>query len=254
MKWLRSSAKVISGRILPRLPYPVLTGPLKGSRIILGALEGAGGGATVYFNMMEPMQTAYFSRMVKEGQVVFDVGANVGYYTILGAKLVGMQGKVFAFEPLARNIAYLHRHVSLNRLSNVSIIPCACSDKIEVAAFYPEENAAVGHLESTSDKPFTAGSKITLVPTLTLDAVSNKLSVWPDILKIDVEGAELSVLKGAKNILSNYKPTIFLSVHSEALRNVCLAYLTTFNYEFTPLLDDAQHAMEFLCISAKNSD
>lgn len=249
---LRATAKVMFGKMLPKLPYRVLTGPLKGAKIILGALEGEGGGATAYFNMMEPTQTAHFSSVVKKGHVVFDVGANVGYYTILGARLAGSQGQIFSFEPLVRNIAYLHRHVALNKLKNVSIIPSACSDKIEVAGFYPEGNAAIGHLESTSDLPLNGAVKMTLVPTVTLDAVANKLSVRPDILKIDVEGAELAVLKGAETILSLHKPAIFLSVHSETLRKTCLDYLSGFGYKFTPLLDDAEHAMEFLCLPVEN--
>jgi FkbM family methyltransferase len=245
---IHSVLRLVSGRLLPKIPYQVLMGPLKGSKIILGALGGAGGGSSVYFNMMEPTQTKYFVQTVKSGHIVFDVGANVGYYTLLGAKLAGSSGKVYAFEPFVRNVAYLHRHVSLNKFKNVSIIPCACSDKMEVAAFYPASNAAMGHLENTNDGSSDASGNITLVPTITLDAVAHRLSIWPDVIKIDVEGAELDVLRGALTIITTKKPAIFLSVHSESLRTACLDYLTRFGYLFTPLLDDADQAMEFLCL------
>src|SRR5258708_797490 len=100
---IRSTARIVFGKLMPKLAYPVICGPLQGSRFILGTLAGEGGGSSVYFNLLEPEQTSAFVNTVKNGMVLFDIGANVGYYTILGARLVGSKGKVFSFEPLIKN-------------------------------------------------------------------------------------------------------------------------------------------------------
>jgi len=248
MKILRSIGEVIAGEILPRLPYSVMKGPLKGFKFILGSLSGKGGGATVYFNLIEPIQTQSFIKAVKKGNVLFDVGANVGYYTVLGSKLVGSEGKVFSFEPLVRNISYLYRHVEINKLENVNIIPCACSDSFAIVNFVQENNTAMGHIE---DKIANSSNiKMTVALSITLDEVATKLNIKPSVLKIDVEGAELSVLHGAEAIISNLKPFIFLSVHSDLLRTECLNYLSKFGYKFEPLQEnlDIENSMEFLCM------
>ena len=91
-----------------------MRGPLKGAKFILGTLSGSGGGASVYFGMTEPEQTSAFVATLKNGQVFFDVGANVGYCTILGSRIVGSRGRVLAFEPAIRNVTYLYRHSILN--------------------------------------------------------------------------------------------------------------------------------------------
>ena len=243
---LRAAGREVFGRLLPRKAYPVLRGHLRGARFTLGALEGAGGGASVYFDLVEPEQTAIFARTLKSGDVFFDVGANVGYYTVFGSRLVGSRGRVVSFEPVIRNLAYLHRHIVVNRLANVSVIPSACADEISLAAFSSGQNSAMGHLENAPQKD-ARPKDLTLVSTVTLDAVARRLNVAPNVLKIDVEGAELSVLRGARERVLPSNPKIFLSLHSEKLRSDCLDFLKNFGYKFEPLGVDEKDAMEFLC-------
>ncbi len=243
---LRAVGREIFGRILPRTAYPVLRGNLRGARFVLGTLEGAGGGGSVYFDLVEPEQTTVFAKNIHAGDVFFDVGANVGYYTVFGSRLVGARGQVVSFEPVVRNLSHLYRHITINKLQNVSVIPSACSDKISLAAFSSGQNTAMGHLADESQKD-SRKKDLSLVSTVTLDAVAEKLGVCPNAIKIDVEGAELSVLNGAKDKVLPAKPKIFLSLHSESLRTDCLDFLKNFGYKFEPLGADEQNAMEFLC-------
>ena len=245
---LRKTARIMFGRLLPRIAYPVLRGPLRNSRFVLGALEGKGGGATVYFNMLEPEQAASMVSVLKMGQVLFDIGANVGFYTVLGSRLVGAKGKVLAFEPVARNLAYLYRHTVMNKLSNVTIVPAACSDSVSLELFATGENNATGHLAGERRDGGSGGS-VSLVPTLSVDAVVQKMDVTPNVMKIDVEGAELAVLKGAKVTLREAKPAIFLSTHSEALKTDCLAYLKECGYRVEVLDRDTSDPSSFLATS-----
>lgn len=243
--FIRFISRIIFGRLLPRLAYPVIRGPLQGARFILGAGAGEGGGASVYFAMVEPEQTSAFVNTLKNGMIFFDIGANVGYYTILGARLVGSQGKVFAFEPLIQNLYHLYRHTLLNKTNNVTIVSAACSDTLSLAIFSAGENSATGHLgeENDTDNKFP-------VLTISIDEVVQRLHVFPSVIKIDVEGAELSVLKGAKGTLRKEKPKIFLSTHSDVLRKTCLEYLREYGYAYEVLSQDKLNPSEFLAVYA----
>lgn len=247
---MRKVGRFVSGRMLPRTAYPVLRGPLRGARFILGALSGEGGGASVYLDSMEPEQTHRFADTLTNGDVFFDIGANVGFYTVLGSKLVGSNGTVVAFEPVLRNLLYLHQHIELNKCKNVTVVSAACSNESSVAKFSAGANFAEGHLASAnghSEK--TSASRLAIVPTVTIDAVVEQLGVFPTTIKMDVEGAEFMALQGAHHTLTTAKPKIFLSVHSPQLRIVCLEYLESLGYSFEGLNTNRDlNSTEFLAV------
>ena len=213
---------------MPRLAYPVLSGPLKSKRFVLGSMAGDGGGASVYFNKMEREQSEAMLREIKEGQTFFDIGANVGYYSILASKIVGAKGAVVACEPVIGNLAYLQQHVLLNKAGNVRILAFACSDENGTARFSLGPNSAMGQIVAGENG--SSDDTAVLVPTITLDKISEMLGLTPDVIKIDVEGAELGVLEGGRGVLTRKKPTIFLSTHSIELREACLSILREIGY------------------------
>jgi FkbM family methyltransferase len=235
---------------LPRnVGYPVLRGPLKGTRFILGSAAGEGGGASVYLNLSEPEQTQRFVTALHPGQVLFDIGANVGYYTLLGSRLVGPKGHVMAFEPVVRNLVFLYRHLDLNKNENVLIVPATCSNRLGVRTFYPGQNCALGHLASSNDLDKGRPSDSLIVPVVTVDEVVACAQVFPDVMKIDVEGTELQVLEGARDTLMKTKPLIFLSVHSAELRVACQSYLRAMNYSFEALSGNDWGPGEFVAVA-----
>lgn len=246
---IKVCAHIVFGKWLPRLAYPVICGPLKGAKFILGTFSGDCGGVAAYCNMIEPEQTSTFVDTLKKGQVFFDIGANVGYYTILGARIVGSQGKVFAFEPVIRNLAYLYQHTVLNKANNVTLVSAACSDTISLTLFSGARNFAEGHINDNILLENEANNLLFPVPTVTVDAMVQQLGVTPDVIKIDVEGAELSVLRGAQGTLREAKPKIFLSTHSDMLRSTCLEYLEELGYTFEVMNHD--NRSEFLAQYAK---
>jgi FkbM family methyltransferase len=246
MSFLRTAGRITTGYLLPRRAYPVLRGPLKGLRFVLGAFAGEGGGASVYLNMMEPGQTAEVARVIKPGYVFFDVGANAGYYTLLGSRQVGASGFVLSFEPAIRNISWLHRHLAVNKAGNVSVVAAACSDVATLSSFSEGPNCAEGHLDPGAPVGELSPGTWTLVSTVTLDQVAEYIGKYPDVIKIDVEGAELDVLHGAENILKTKHPQIFLSIHSDELRTTCLAYLEGFGYKASALVPDDPKPTEYL--------
>ena len=233
----RRFARFIFGKVMPRTAYPVVSGPLKGARFVLGSLSGEGGGASVYFDRMESEQTAAMLGEIGTGSVFFDIGANVGYYSILASRLAGPTGRIAAFEPLIRNLAYLQRHVEINGADNVQVLPFAISSDNSIVSFSTGADSAMGHLDAEGDGDM-------LVPTVTLDEISDRLGLVPDVIKIDVEGAEMDVFRGGARVLAA-KPTIFLSTHSDELRLECLELLKGLGYSVTSLLKD-EDSHEFI--------
>lgn len=219
--------------MLPRLAYPVVFGPLRGARFVLGALAGDGGGARAYFGKVETEKTAALARILKKGHVFFDVGANVGYYTVLASRLVASSGKVIAIEPAIRNLVYLYRHLHLNNAGNVTVVTAACSDKVSLAAFCLAQSTANNFLKDFYTGIGTSGpGHCAPVPTVTVDSLVEQTGTLPDVLKIDVEGAEFAVLKGAANTLAKSKPSVLLETHSDVLQADCLELLRGYGYAF----------------------
>jgi FkbM family methyltransferase len=202
-------------------------------------MPGEGGGGSVYFNRLEPEQTQAMVIEIEPGQNFFDVGANVGYYSILASALVGTRGTVTAFEPVVENIVFLRQHVVLNRTDNVRILPLAVSDEEGISKFSSGPVTSMGALVRDD------GAGDMLVATTTLDSIVQYLKIVPDVIKVDVEGAEMRVLGGATSLLKERRPKIFLSTHSKELREECLRFLKGFGY-FSEALVKTDNPHEFL--------
>lgn len=239
--FLRKTGRFVFGKVLPRRAYRVVSGPLRGAKFILGSMAGEGGGGSVYFNLMEAEQTETMLAEFSAGKVFFDIGANIGYYSILASKLVGEKGAVVAFEPVISNLTFLHRHVELNNAKNVRVLSFALSDKQSIASFSLGQNSAMGHLSENGK-----GENLVYVPTVSLDEIAAKMNLMPDVMKIDVEGAEMDVFAGAENVLRTAKPTIFLSTHSPELRRDCLEFLQNRGYEVKSMFPEGVDSHEFV--------
>jgi FkbM family methyltransferase len=207
--------------------------------------------------------------------VVYDIGANVGFYTLLSSRLVGEGGRVFAFEPLPRNVAFLNRHVELNSAgggggggcaANVTVIDAAVSDREGTAVFVPDGGGAPdrAHIVGTGDKNVDVRAEVEAgkgeagltVRTVSVDGlVAGKVSVRgkaqplppPDMMKIDVEGAEAMVLKGAARTILARMPIIFLATHGPQVHAVCCDMLRGWGYELRAVggghLDEAEEVV-----------
>lgn len=198
----------------------ILRGPLRGKKWIVGAGTNA-----CWFGTYEVSRLRAFENATMQGAVVYDVGANVGIYSLLASLRVGASGSVYAFEPLARNLKYLRRHITLNNLQNCIILETAVSNREGVLPF----SAAVWNSHMARLSPDGEMS----VPSTTLDACiyGEKRLRPPTILKIDVEGAEFDVLQGAARALTEFHPTIFLEIHGTQLHADCRAFLLGKGYD-----------------------
>ena len=157
-----------------------------------------------------PDEYRAFRQAIRQGATVFDVGANLGAYTLLFGQWVGAAGRVVAFEPSAASRSGLARHVHLNDLEDrVEIVSAAVTDHVGRAPFHIDRFGGASSLHTAAQ---AAPTTIT-VDTTTLDAFCAERGVTPEVVKIDVEGAEVEVLRGARNLLSSSRVTAFVEFH-----------------------------------------
>jgi len=156
-----------------------------------------------------------FDEVLHGGDCIIDVGANFGMHSLYAAKRVAPSGVVYAFEPLPTNLSLLRHHVSLNDLKgNVEVIASAVSDSPEAElVFYSGLDEA--DLTATL-APHAQGCNQQRVPNTRLDDFALRLKKPVRLVKIDVEGAEVAVLKGARKLLLKDRPLLIIEVHAYA--------------------------------------
>ena len=196
---------------------PILRGKLRGRRWIVGS-----GIYRCWLGFYEQEKQDVISEAVRPNTVFYDVGANVGFYTLLSSVLVGA-GKVFAFEPLLRNLEYLKRHIALNQIQNVEVLELAIADENGTSFFEIEPTGSMGCLSSRGQLR---------VQTARLDYLLAQGRILPpNYIKMDIEGAELLALRGAERCIRRYRPQIFLATHGTDIHSECCQLLEAWGYE-----------------------
>jgi FkbM family methyltransferase len=154
--------------------------------------------AHIYMEGVHEKGTTYlFKNIVNEGMVVVDIGAYIGYYTLLAADRVGQEGKVFAFEPCPYSYSLLVKNINVNGYNNVIPVQKAIVDRPGIADLFLDSENFGGHsLASTHNK-----KKSITVETTSLNEFFKNKEYLIDVIKMDVEGAEMAVLKGMNKII-----------------------------------------------------
>lgn len=146
----------------------------------------------------------YSKAILKKGLTVVDIGAHVGLYTVLAAEKVGNTGKVIAVEPAPKNYQQLQENILLNNFSNVTAVPMALSDHAGLEKLYIASLSICNSLNPDVVSKEERANSYVEVKVGMLDDLLKSLNVRKiDILKIDAEGAELQILKGAEETLKN---------------------------------------------------
>lgn len=186
--------------------------PLRGDRSIsdtLGKLE-----------VPEPELTAEFLRRVGPGMTVLDLGANIGYYTLLAAKAVGPSGRVLAFEPEMENAAALMKGLEANGFRNVTVFPYAVSRALGQSDLFM---ATTSGSHSIALRPSNASSLRQRVVTVALDGFLDP-DVCPDVVKMDIEGSEVPALEGMRRLLADPRlKTLFIEAEPPILASLGLS-------------------------------
>lgn len=218
-------------RLIPsNARLPILQGKLRGTRWIAGA-----GTHGCWIGSYEYESRRLFEKTVRPGMTVFDLGAHSGFYTLLASKMVGSGGRVIAFEPSPRNLSYLHRHLEINRIENVTVIEAAVSDTSGRQSFDAGAESELGHLSDEGDLE---------VETVALDELAHSGQVPPpDVVKMDIEGHEHLALLGAREMLTDRRPVLWISTHGKEVHEQCCRFLEALGYRLEPIgteiLDEA---------------
>jgi FkbM family methyltransferase len=147
----------------------------------------------------EPYETELISSIIKPGNIVVDIGANIGYHTLIFAKLVGPNGKVFAFEPEPTNFRLLEKNVSVNGYSNVTLEQKGVSNRNEKKKLYLNRWHSGFHTIYKSEQ--RANLDTVEIETVSLDDYFSNYRGKVDFIKMDIEGSEITALEGMQTIL-----------------------------------------------------
>jgi FkbM family methyltransferase len=228
----------VSGKIVPRgtLAWAQIeNGPAKGLWLHLNPRTGspfvAGGG--------EPAVQAALSKHLRPGMVFYDIGSNIGFFSLIAARLVGPRGRVIAFEADPGVAVRLREHIVRNNFPWITAEERAMWSEPTTVSFARVDpstspDRGLGHvaLASSSD-------------TIQVDATSlddfTRTAPAPDFLKCDVEGAEVEVFRGAQRLLTEKRPGILCEIHSEDNRRILLEEFARHRYSCTSL--DENHVL-----------
>jgi len=164
----------------------------------------------------EPMVSATLKEILAPGTTFVDIGANIGWFSLLAASVVGPGGRVFAVEPNPRNVALLRQSVKDNRFDNIEVLDIALGERAGAAAL--ETDGSNGRLIPIDGPPSQAVAASFVVATYPLDTLLNEAGAGRvDAMKIDVEGAEPLVMRGATRTISEHRPVLISEFYPLAL-------------------------------------
>ncbi len=196
-------------------------------------------GRTYFEGGGEPEVQCALQQYLRPGMIFYDIGANIGFFSLLAARIVGRDGRVVAFEADPEIAARLREHVTRNDFRAVSVEEKAVWSKPSTVFFARADPATspdrgLGHIVAT-------GAADTIqVNAVSLDKYVHTVPA-PDFLKCDVEGAEVEVFRGAQRLLKEKRPGILCEMHSDANRRLLLEMFARFGYACKSL--DEHHVL-----------
>lgn len=209
-----------------KLETTVQGGALVGARLVLDLQQEK----DYWLGTYEPELQQAIKDWVKPGWVAYDVGANIGYISLMLARTVGEQGRVYAFEALPANAERLQQNVELNAWSKVEVVQAA------VAGAPGEVQFLVGPSGGTGKAAGSAGRELDYVAQIRVPAVVLDEFVYkegnpaPRAVKLDIEGGEVLALPGMRRLFHEHHPLVFLELHGETAAQVAWETLTGAGY------------------------
>ena len=168
---------------------------------------------------IEKKETLFWQYLIKENNYVFDIGANIGYYTLQAAARIGASGRVYAFEPVTVTYNKLNTNIQLNSFTNIIAQNLAVSNKKGFIELFVASEASTGSSSVSFHKDFSGVKE--KVQTIRIDDYIKENNIYKvDIIKIDVEGCEPMVIEGALITMKNLKPLILIEVLDERLNTI----------------------------------
>ena len=168
--------------------------------------------ALVSSGIYDQQMTEVIKSIITRGMVCLDIGAMIGYFTLIMARLVGEEGKIFAFEPEPHNFDLLVKNIAMNGYDNITAAPKAISNKNEKTELFLDRiNLGSHSLVTPGENTHTLGKDIIKVEAQTLDSLFRDYDGKIDFVKIDAGGAETAVLEGMENVINKNKDLMIIT-------------------------------------------
>jgi len=220
----------------------IMAGPLKGKHLPKSeALQNL----SMLFGKYEPQVVSVLLSISDPIKVAYDIGAHIGFITLVLTESVGLNGRVFAFEPAPENITVVQQLIIQNNLqSKVHMVPIALADVNGKQKLIKWKSSSMHLLESTVNGQYIRDCSSTIVSTCTLDSfIFEQSNPAPGLIKIDVEGAEGLVLRGGLRTLSVYSPRILIEIHGPKNAKGVWELIRGFDYSWNHLSVNGQETV-----------
>jgi FkbM family methyltransferase len=194
----------------------------------------------------EPETSRFLAAHLRPGDTFWDIGANAGYHTLMGARTVGAAGRVVAVEPDPGTCEILREQLALNGIGHCTVVQAAVADRAGSAMLVQRAADPRGNALQEIENPAIdnkAGSLVE-VPSVTLDGLAAR-HPRPRLIKMDIEGAEVLALPGGRTLLSGAgRPArLLVAVHGEEARDFCATFLRSLGYELEPAPELDDHSL-----------
>ena len=199
--------------------------------------------ANLFFNNAEEAVYKVYDIFIRKGSVVLDIGANIGLHSYYLSRRFE-HTTVYSFEPLPSNAAYIREVIRINKISNIHVIEKAVNDKSGTCYFDTAQNNHVGHISAKD-----SGLR---VDAISLDDFITSNNILPAFIKVDVEGAEYSVLKGFRNSIETLLPVMMIELHNPEQSEMVSDYFHKISYTLFKLLDKKYARGEKLLLEIKD--
>lgn len=187
------------------------------------------GRETLMFGLFEKAELEWLRAHIEKGSTVLDIGGNIGLISVILADIVGAKGKVLVFEPVPENLRRLHCNLEKNALTQVTVYPVALGDREGSITLSCVDDGAFATAEEAVIHP--QNGKLIPVPLATLDRIWHEAgSPVVSAIKLDVEGGELNVIKGAGEMLSTCRPHILIEANTAEQLSLINAALSEYGY------------------------
>jgi FkbM family methyltransferase len=264
LSWVKAVSRLQWRGALFRRGFEVLANRFRNrdSSILRGVGKGlrfnAGDSSPGYLlGTAQPLVQTALARFVRPGMCVYDVGANVGFFSVLAARLTGPAGRVIAFEPLASNARQIEHNAGLNGFGHISVRQQALGILDGEALFRVSERCSWGKLAHVGGVAREVGTITVSVQRLDTVLLDGGGARPPDVVKIDVEGAEVEVLQGAGETLRRCRPLLLVELHGT--NRAVADLLSEAAYEMVVLgsaarPEDASWEAQIVCVPRENRE
>ena len=206
--------KLITGSVIIR--------EIQGSKMYLDLKDKGISSDLALDGIREPESTKMIQKILRKGNIVVDIGANIGYYALMESRLVGKDGTIYAIEPSPTNIEFLNKNIKLNNCKNIDVYQIGMGSKEGLVKMYISPHSNLNSLIPLKNKKII---KVIDINTTRLDTFLEDKR-YPDLIRMDVEGYEYNIIKGMKNTLKVKKPLkLFIELHPHVMKKEQTVYV-----------------------------